>query len=226
MKSRRNTTKVSKKSSKNKSLKRTSVLLPLRANGVLSYTQATYLHVSSVSNFDGCLPLCSLYPGDGYTQRGADDSPKFHRGKVFFDIEQTPSQLATYRVIGITIHSPFTVPVSSGIYTMPTTWVMETNWSNNTYSNPIAFRSDQNKMQFSVWLDKIFTVDTENGCQSLSFLTEYEIPATICKFATNDVNGTKSTGGMQYFLMYSDAPVGDINYGYNLSFRRYFSAKR
>jgi hypothetical protein len=224
MKSRRNT--ISKKSSKKKSLKRTAVLLPLRANGVVSYTQSTYLHVSSASNFDGCLPLCSLYPGDGYSQRGADDAPKFHRGRVFFDIEQTPSRLATYRVIGITIHTPFTVPVSSGIYSMPTTNVMESNWSNNLYANGIAFRSDQNVIQFSVWLDKIFTVDTENGCQSLSFLTEYEIPATICKFATNDVNGTKSTGGMQYFLMYSDAPVGDINYGYNLSFRRYFSAKR
>jgi hypothetical protein len=224
MKSRSNT--IFKKSSKKKSLKRTAVLLPLRANGVVSYTQSTYLHVSSASNFDGCLPLCSLYPGDGYSQRGADDAPKFHRGRVFFDIEQTPSRLATYRVIGITIHTPFTVPVSSGIYSMPTTNVMESNWSNNLYANGIAFRSDQNVIQFSVWLDKIFTVDTENGCQSLSFLTEYEIPATICKFATNDVNGTKSTGGMQYFLMYSDAPVGDINYGYNLSFRRYFSAKR
>jgi hypothetical protein len=218
---------MSRRVNKKQLKKRSKIPRSITWNGVFSGSQQGYLMTSYSSNFTGALPLCCIATGDGYTQRGADDRPLLMSGKGSFLVNQTDNRFATYRIIGITMTSPFTVVNSSGIFYMPTLNIMENSWvSTNLFTNPTAIPGDMNVVSYDVWLDKTFTVDTLNGHNSRLDLHTFKIPQVVCQFTTNDTAGVKSIVGMQYLLFITDAPTSDVNYAYDLWFVRRFKVTR
>jgi len=190
---------------------------------VTTWAVQGYSWTSYASNFSAAYPLCSMSPGIGYGQRGNSDTVDMLPSKCHLTIHNADTYVCMLRVIGITITGPYAQLDSGGIPYMPTTYVLSSNFaSTNLWVNPVILPRDRNVFPFQVWMDTRYSVDCLNGHDSRAQIIGINVPKVQTKFTSQDTNGTKTSYGMQYLLVITDATTLSANFTHDFDLCRKF----
>lgn len=175
-----------------------------------------YLDMSTPS-WSRIYPLSVIATGAGVDQRGNDLTPKLLGCTFHYIFKQPVTTVFKYKIIGFTIldRSVTTAPpLPSVIFTAhPST----TNFQASYY-----LMEQARTLQFHVWYDKFFIVDTTSGHNSLKTHIKVRVPPVTPVYALADATGATAKNH-QYIAILTDATNTSVSHLFDYWYSRMFN---